>query len=56
MTKQIPYTIKKSKRAKRMSLVVREDGGVVVILPYKSKGFFVDSFVKKNKNWILKNV
>lgn len=53
---KITYTIKKSKRAKQMRLVVYRDGRVVVTTPYLISSWFVDRFVEKKKKWLLRKI
>lgn len=52
MNDQIPYTIKKSKRAKRMRLSVYGDGSVVVTLPHKLQENIAEAFIKEKRKWL----
>ena len=56
MSEKIPYTTKKSKRAKRIRLSVYGDGSVVVTLPQKIRGSIAEEFIEEKKAWILKKI
>ncbi|MEK7069513.1 MAG: SprT family zinc-dependent metalloprotease [Patescibacteria group bacterium] len=49
----IPYSIKRSKRARRMRLAVYCDGSVVVTLPQTVSENIIDKFLRKKMNWVL---
>jgi len=53
MNEEIPYTVKKSKRAKRMRLSVYGDGSVVVTLPHKARENIVEAFINEKRGWLL---
>ena len=53
---KINYSIKKSKKAKRMRLAVHYDGSVVVTIPSGIAGWGVQKFVDEKSNWILKKI
>jgi len=48
----ILYTIKKSRRARRISITVRYSGDVVVTMPLLMPAFVAAQFVEKKKSWI----
>ena len=56
MEGKIPYTLKKSKRAKRMRIAVYCDGSIVVTAPYGLGDSFVERFVREKAEWALKKV
>ncbi|MDH3254140.1 MAG: M48 family metallopeptidase [Acidobacteriota bacterium] len=49
--RQIPYEIRRSRRAKRLRIVVRP-GRVEVVVPKRTWRFTIDSFVHANRRWI----
>ncbi|NMC36639.1 M48 family metallopeptidase [Candidatus Beckwithbacteria bacterium] len=49
------YKVRKSKRAKNISISIR-DGEVVVTKPWYAPNFLVDQVVKKHQDWIVKNL
>lgn len=53
MTKEINYTIRTSKRARRMRIAVYCDGAVVVTVPRGMGLGFVERFVAEKSEWIL---
>jgi len=53
MNEQISYTVKKSKRAKRMRLSVCGDGSVVVTLPHKAHESVARAFINEKRRWLL---
>jgi predicted metal-dependent hydrolase len=52
MSKDFVYTIKKSRRAKHMNLVVHPDGRVVATGPYRVPKSIIESFVLENIRWV----
>lgn len=56
MDKKIPYTLKRSKRAKRMRLAVYCDGSVIVTSPFKIHESIIEKFIFEKKQWILKKI
>jgi predicted metal-dependent hydrolase len=50
----IDYTIKRSRRARRMSITVHHSGEVVVTLPLLATPFAAYTFVKRKHDWIQK--
>lgn len=53
---EIPYKIRNSKRAKRMSLVINPDGSVVAVKPFWVKEKSLHYFVEKNMEWLKKTL
>ena len=51
--RKIIYTLRKSKRARRMRLVVGRGGSVVVTLPYRAAESVVEKFLKEKMRWLL---
>ncbi len=56
MMREIKYTLKLSKRAKRLRLAVYCDGAVVLTAPYSAGQNFISQFIVKNREWILKKL
>lgn len=54
--KKILYTIRRSKRAKRMRLAVYRDGSVVVTTPHDLKETLVESFIREKARWIFSKI
>ena len=54
--KRIEYTVRKSKRAKRLRLSVHRDGSVVVTAPIGTPNVFVYNFVAEKRHWIDKRL
>ncbi len=54
--RKINYTIRKSKRARRMRLAVYCDGSVVVTTPSGLKESVVEKFVKEKSEWLFSKV
>lgn len=54
--KVIPYTLRKSSRARRMRLTVHYDGRVVVTIPERATERGALRFLKEKRDWLLKNV
>lgn len=53
---EIAYTLKVSKRARRMRLAIYNDGSLVVTKPYGLPNIFVNSFLRKKANWVLSKI
>lgn len=51
--KEILYTIRKSKRARRMRLAVYCDGAIVVTTPFGLKESIAEKFVREKSQWLL---
>ncbi len=49
----IPYTHRKSVRARRMRLAVHRDGSVVLTTPVRSAEYFGERFVYRHARWLL---
>jgi len=47
------YSTRRSKRAKKIRLVVQGDGAVYVVAPYRLGVRWVDRFIATKKKWIL---
>ncbi|MFC1613307.1 M48 family metallopeptidase [Patescibacteria group bacterium] len=55
--KEIEYTIKKSKRAKRMILSISRNAELVVTLPYRGISVnIVEKFIRDKSSWIIKKI
>ena len=52
----IPYTIKVSRRARRMRISVGRDAAVVVTLPWGRREADAEKFVRQKSDWILKSL
>ncbi len=52
----IEYTLKLSKKAKRLRLAIYCDGAVVLTAPRSASESFINQFVSKNTDWILKKL
>lgn len=52
MEKKISYKIKRSKRARRMSLAVHCDGSVIVTLPQNAPTNIIDKFLREKMGWV----
>ena len=56
MKEDLTYTIRKSRRAKRIRITVYTDARVVVTVPSQLKKDKADEFVSKKKEWVLKQI
>lgn len=56
MSKSPKYTIKKSKRAKRMRLAVYCDGNVVVTAPMGVDQTIIERYIADKKQWLIDKV
>jgi predicted metal-dependent hydrolase len=52
----VPYTIKLSRRARRMRISVGSEAAVVVTLPWGFKQTYAEKFVEQKRQWILKSL
>ena len=52
----IPYTLRKSARARRMRLAVHRDGSVVLTAPRRFSLAFAESFVYRQRQWLLEKL
>ncbi|MEJ2662603.1 MAG: hypothetical protein P8107_00960 [Spirochaetia bacterium] len=50
--KRIPYTLRKSPRARYMHIIIRPKG-VEVVIPYGTPLYMVDNFIEKKKQRVL---
>ena len=51
----IPYTVRRSGRARRVSLTMQYDGSIVVSAPEKTGFSEIERFIKEKSGWVLKN-
>lgn len=51
--KKISYTIRKSKRARRMRLAVYCDGSIVVTTPFDLRENIVERFIREKTEWLF---
>ena len=56
MQKDISYTLKKSKRAKRLRLAVYCDGSVVLTSPFGMQQSLIEKFLFDKRQWVLDKV
>lgn len=54
--KKVAYILKKSKRARRVRIVVCCGGDVVVIAPENLSDSIVENFVKEKVSWVLEKI
>ena len=54
--KKVEYTLRKSKRAKRLRIAVYCDASIVVTMPYKIKEGIVEKFIISKSKWILEKL
>ena len=54
--KEVSYKIKKSKRAKRVTLAVHADGAVVLTLPFRMTESAAEIFIHKKSRWLLEKL
>lgn len=54
--KNIEYTIRKSKKAKKLRLTMYCDSDIVVTLPKRLSERFVESFILDKANWIIEKM
>ena len=52
---RIPYTVRRSRRARRVSLTMSYDGSFVVSAPEKTALAQIEHFIREKSGWILKN-
>ena len=52
----IQYTVRKSKRAKRLRLAVYCDGNVVVTTPVGVQKFIIQDFILEKRQWIYEKL
>lgn len=56
MEKKIPYTLKKSRRARRVRLAVYCDGSVVVTSPVGVQQSIIEKFILDKTQWVLDKI
>lgn len=54
--KKIIYTLKRSKRAKKIRLAVYCDGSIVLTAPYGFKENFIERFIKSKASWLFSKI
>ena len=54
--KKIVYTIRKSRRARRLRLAVYCDGTIVVTTPFDLKETIAEKFIKEKSKWLLDKI
>ncbi|TSC94011.1 MAG: hypothetical protein CEN87_680 [Parcubacteria group bacterium Licking1014_1] len=54
--KKIIYTIRKSRRARRLRVAVYCDGTIVVTTPFDLKETIIEKFIKEKSKWLLDKV
>lgn len=54
--KTINYTLRKSKRARRMRLAVYCDGSVIVTTPYDLKENIIEKFIREKAEWLFSKI
>lgn len=52
---RIPYTVRQSRRARRVSLTMSYDGSFIVSVPERTSMIQVEQFIKEKSSWIIKN-
>lgn len=52
----IPYLLRRSERAKYISITVEIDGRVIVTLPQRTSERHAERYVKKQHKWVLKSI
>ena len=53
---KITYTLKRSKRARRMRLVVYCDGSVVVTIPHRFEETAAERFIQEKAKWLFSKI
>src|SRR3989344_3627668 len=56
MQDKISYTLKKSRRAKKMRLTVYCNGSVVVTAPFGAEYSIIERFITEKKKWLLDKI
>lgn len=54
--KNLTYTLRKSKRARRMRLAVYCDGTIVVTTPFDLKESVVEKFIREKSEWLFSKI
>lgn len=52
----IPYTLRKSSRARRMRLAVHRDGSVVLTTPVRTAAYKGEWFVQRHARWLMDKI
>ena len=53
---KITYTLRKSRRARRMRLVVYCDGTIVVTTPFGLKETIAEKFMQEKSDWLFSKI
>ena len=53
---KITYTLKRSKKARRMRLAVHCDGSVVVTMPYRFQETAAERFIQEKAKWLFSKI
>ncbi|MEX0924516.1 MAG: M48 family metallopeptidase [Candidatus Paceibacterota bacterium] len=56
MSESLTYTIRRVRRAKRMRIIIHQDGTVVVTKPWWARKKTAEAFLLKNQEWVLEKV
>lgn len=54
--KTISYTLRKSRRARRLRLAVYCDGTIVVTMPHDLRETMIEKFIKEKSDWLLSKI
>lgn len=54
--KKISYTLRKSRRARRMRLAVYSDGTIVVTTPFDLKESVAEKFIREKSDWLFSKI
>jgi len=54
--KKVTYTLRKSRRARRMRLAVYADSSIVVTSPFDLKETIVEKFIREKSNWLFSKI
>jgi len=54
--KKVAYTLRKSKRARRMRLVVYCNGSIVVTMPHNLQETIVEKFIREKAQWLFSKI
>ncbi len=54
--KKVTYTLRKSRRAKRMRIAVYADSSIVVTSPFGLGETIIDKFIREKRNWLFSKI
>ncbi len=54
--KKVVYTLRKSKRARRMRIAVYCNGSIVVTMPHNLQETIVEKFIREKAQWLLSKI